>query len=827
MSDMLNLIRGNLNAAQYRAASFRKDAVLQIVAGPGTGKTKTLVSRVAHLLEQGVPARGIVVTTFTNKAADELKDRLGNLLAGTETDFSLVKAGTFHSICYKLLQKHGDKVGLRPKFGIADDAQQVAHLKKVQKQLKTMEKQTKGQKTDTAEENEGDESDKSTKSGSGSESEFSSLFSPFKMKSYISELKVNMSSEDSDDALRLYQQQLDMSNHIDFDDILTKTAELIRKHPEVVSEVETVLVDEFQDTNKIQMELVDLFSRHTPKRSITVIGDPDQSIYKFRFATERNFQEMRDMYPETEVIFLTENYRSTDPILSLAEEVISQDTSRYGGCGQSRKLVGHSDFTATPELVKYANKYKEAVGVAETIRDLRRITKNRLPLNSIAILCRTNRQASMFEEALVAGNIPCYLAEGGPNFWDKSHIRIVLNYLRCAYSDEDRSAFLEAMNNPRRRLSGKTALMITQYLDDNYGGPHSVYDLLHDAAHRKGLINITQPSFEGLRQFMDHVDHLRDLINSKEHYMDEVIEYLLDKVGLDEYVTTMGAREKAYERLSDIGQVSDRFSVITEAADKNLWDNEEFGDVSEQLSPLGQFLNAQALRADNSSNAENGVIISTIHRAKGLEWPVVFVPNLLDGDLPMRMPDSDIDEERRLFFVALTRAKRLLYMSYSREGEPSAFITESVSELTATPTWTTESVNVLLGSLDLDEIDEMGSKIKNTTVPAGGFSGFTTASQLLKDNAKQNITQSAGFKRASELGNGAPATKKMSPVAAASIKPSASSKPKSKGKAQSSIFSFTKKSTVPAAPEDRKGHSDLLKTLPKGTEIKYREKVEK
>ena len=165
MSDMLNLIRGNLNAAQYRAASFRKDAVLQIVAGPGTGKTKTLVSRVAHLLEQGVPARGIVVTTFTNKAADELKDRLGNLLAGTETDFSLVKAGTFHSICYKLLQKHGDKVGLRPKFGIADDAQQVAHLKKVQKQLKTMEKQTKGQKTDTAEENEGDESDKSTKSG--------------------------------------------------------------------------------------------------------------------------------------------------------------------------------------------------------------------------------------------------------------------------------------------------------------------------------------------------------------------------------------------------------------------------------------------------------------------------------------------------------------------------------------------------------------------------------------------------------------------------------------------------------------------------------------
>ncbi|KAG5366296.1 ATP-dependent DNA helicase srs2 [Yarrowia sp. B02] len=817
MSDMLNLIRGNLNAAQYRAASFRKDAVLQIVAGPGTGKTKTLVSRVAHLLEQGVPARGIVVTTFTNKAADELKERLGNLLADSKTDFSLVKAGTFHSICYKLLQKHGDKVGLRPKFGVADDVQQVAHLKKVQKQLRTMEKQKKGENV---------ESDQS-KSGSGSESEFSALFSPFKMKSYISELKVNMAPEDADDALRLYQKQLDMSNHIDFDDILTKTAELIRKHPEVVAEVETVLVDEFQDTNKIQMELVDLFSRHTKQRSITVIGDPDQSIYKFRFATERNFQEMRDMYPDTEVVFLTENYRSTDPILSLAEQVISQDTSRYGGCGQSRKLVGHSDFGAAPELVKYSNKHQEAVGVADTIRDLRRMTKNRLPLNSVAILCRTNRQAAMFEEALVAANIPCYLPEGGSNFWVKPHIRIVLNYLRCAYSDEDRSAFLEAMNIPRRRLSGKTAMLITQYLDDNFGGPHSVYDLLHDAAHRKGLLNITQPSFEGLRQFMDHVDHLRDLINGKEHYIDEVIEYLLDKVGLDEYVTTMGARDKAYERLSEIGQISDRFAVITEAADQNLWDNAESGDVSEQLSPLGQFLNAQALRADNSSNAENGVVISTIHRAKGLEWPVVFVPNLLDGDLPMRMPDSDIDEERRLFFVALTRAKRLLYMSYSREGEPSTFVTEDVSKLTASPNWTTDSINMLLGSLGLEEIDEIGSKIKMTSIPSGGFSGFTTAAQLMKDNAKQSITQSAGFKRASELDTDAPATKKMSPVAAASIKPAAKAKSKSKGKAQSSIFSFTKKSTVPAVPEDHQGHSELLKTLPKGTEIKFREKVER
>jgi DNA helicase-2/ATP-dependent DNA helicase PcrA len=823
MSDMLNLIRGNLNAAQYRAASFRKDAVLQIVAGPGTGKTKTLVSRVAHLLEQGVPARGIVVTTFTNKAADELKERLGALLADSKTNFSLVKAGTFHSICYKLLQKHGDKVGLRPKFGVADDAQQVAHLKRVQKQLKTMEKQKKGKKTEADEE----EPDTLSKSGAGSESEFSSLYSPFKMKSYISELKVNMTSDDSDDALRLYQKQLEMSNHIDFDDILTKTAELIRKHPEVVSEVETVLVDEFQDTNKIQMELVDLFSRHTPQRSITVIGDPDQSIYKFRFATERNFQEMRDMYPDTEVVFLTENYRSTDPILAIAEEVISQDASRYGGCGQSRKLVGHSDFAVTPELTKYANKYKEAVGVAETIRDLRKVTKNRLPLSSIAILCRTNRQASMFEEALVAGNTACYLAEGGANFWDKSHIRIVLNYLRCAYSDEDRSAFMEAMNNPRRRLSGKTAMLISQYLDDNYGGPNSVYDLLHDAAHRKGLLNITQPSFEGLRQFMDHIDHLRDLINSKEYYMDEVIEYLLDKVGLDEYITTMGVREKAYERLSEVGQISDRFSVITEAADNNLWDNEVSGDISEQLSPLGQFLNAQALRADNSGNAENGVIISTIHRAKGLEWPVVFVPNLLDGDLPMRMPDTDIDEERRLFFVALTRAKRLLYMSYSREGEPSTFITENVSALTSTPTWTTESVNMLLGSLGLEEIDEMGSKSKTNATPPGGFSGFTTASQLLKDKAKQSITRSAGFKRTSELDSELPATKKMSPVAAASIKSTTKRKSNAKGKAQSSIFSFTKNSTVPPAPEDRKGHSELLKTLPKGTEIKYREKVEK
>lgn len=805
MTDMLNTIRGNLNAAQYRAASFKKDAVLQIVAGPGTGKTKTLVSRVAHLLEQGVPARGIVVTTFTNKAADELKERLGSLLADSKTDFSLVKAGTFHSICYKLLQKHGDKVGLRPRFGIADDAQQVAHLKRVQKQLKAMERTTKG----LPEESESE----SGKSKSGSDSDFTSLFSPFKMKSYISELKVNMSPEDSDDALRLYQQQLSMSNHIDFDDILTKTAELIRKHPEVVSEVETVLVDEFQDTNKIQMELVDLFSRHTPTRSVTVIGDPDQSIYKFRFATERNFQEMRDMYPDTEVVFLTENYRSTNGILTLAEEVISQDTARYGGCGQSRKLIGHSEFAAVPELTKYPNKFKEAVGVAETIKELRRVTKHRLPFDSVAILCRTNRQAVMFEEALHSSKIPCYLAEGGANFWDKSHIRLVLNYLRCVYSDDDRMAFIEAMNNPRRRLSGKTALLIQQYLDDNYG-VQSTYDLLHDAAHRKGLLNITQNSFEGLRAFMDHIDHLRDMVNSKQHYIDEVIEYLLDKVGLDAYVSSLGAREKAYERLAEIGQIADRFAVITEAAEVNLWDKD--GDYTEQLSPLGQFLNSTALRSDNSSN-ENGVVISTIHRAKGLEWPVVFVPNLMEGDLPMRMADSDIDEERRLFFVALTRAKRLLYMSYSREGEPSAFITEAVTGLTATPQWSTESVNSLLESLGLDPIDEMGSLVKAPPV----MTGFVTASQLMMENAKQSLTAN-GFKRSSDVENGG-AVKKMSQVAAASIKPAKAKK----GKAQSSIFSFTKKSTTPAVPEDRKGHSELMKTLPKGAEVKYREKIER
>lgn len=826
MNDMLSLIRGNLNAAQFRAASFPKDAVLQIVAGPGTGKTKTLVSRVAYLLQQGVPARGIVVTTFTNKAADELKERLGLLLADSGTDFASVKAGTFHSICYKLLQKHGEKVGLRPKFGIADDAQQIGHLKIAQKKLRVLESITKKQAKEdgTTEDAVGDKG-----SGSGTDSGFNSLFSPFKMKSYISELKVNMVPEHSDDALRLYQQQLDLSNHIDFDDILTKTAELIRKYPEVVSEIETVLVDEFQDTNNIQMELVHLFSSQASKRSITVIGDPDQSIYKFRFATERNFQEMRDMYPSTEVVYLTENYRSTDNILNIAEEVISQDVARYGGCGQSRKLVGHSTFSTAPELTKYPNKSKEAVGVADVIKELRRISKNRLPFSSMAILCRTNRIAVMFEEALLAAKIPCYLAEGGANFWDKAHVRIILNYLKCAYSDEDRSAFIEAMNIPRRRLSGKTALVISQYLDDNYGGPKTVYELLSEASQRKGYLNLTQQSFEGLQDFMQHIDHIRHLINTKDVYMDEVMDYLLDKAALDNYVTIMGPREKAYERLADIGQISDRFAVITESQDPNIWDEE--GVESEQLSPMGQFLTSLSLRADPSVDGPQGVTISTIHRAKGLEWPVVFLPNLLDGDLPMRMPDSDIDEERRLFFVALTRAKRLLYMSYSREGEPSAFLTEGVSALTASPQWTTESTNLMLTSLGLEEVDEMGTKpAKVSGPPPGGYSGFTTASQLLKETSKQSITQATGFKRPSEVNNLSnskkPATSGIPSGFSRPPQGLPSAKAKAKSKTQSSIFSFTKKSSVQRAPEDRAGHNPILRTLPKNAQLKYREKAD-
>jgi DNA helicase-2/ATP-dependent DNA helicase PcrA len=648
----------NLNKSQHAAVSSFADT-LAILAGPGSGKTHTLTSRTAWLLAQGLQPWNVIVATFTVKAAREMKERIGKLIGnGMESKLIL---GTFHSISRRYLARYGHLIDIRKDFGIADSADSLAIIKRIIKRFdfnidpKAARSRISGRKARTSVIEEGEVRKSAAKSVEADEFE----------KCYIE-----------------YEDALQRSNLLDYDDLLLRCANLLRKHPSCVSNVEAVLIDEFQDTNLVQFDLMRLFAAQ--KKRITIVGDPDQSIYGFRAAEIKNYKRMIHQYPDTVTIALEENYRSSGAILLTALNVIEQDSSRV-----AKSLLPTHTVGTRPVLRKLAGAHKEAEWIVTEIQRIKGLTGDLMDLNDFAILLRSASLSRLIETALgktgiayrMVGELLCFSRSiyshltivGGLRFYDRVEIKTILDYLRVISQPDNNDALARIINTPSRRIGEST---IKSLLKEADGAKITLWSLVLGIVQGKltAKTRLKNPTEKNLSSFVNIILTARAKMSGPvEERMStvELINFVLKKTEFEEWlVEHHGDIHKArWENVQElITQATDFEDAISFGYEDETLPGIDGLEQEEDSDYLSKFLANVALASEvKKDDAEEGltaqVTISTIHAAKGLEWPVVFIPATYQGSIPHSRAE-DTNEERRLLYVAMTRAKALLYMSY-------------------------------------------------------------------------------------------------------------------------------------------------------------------
>ncbi|PMD48160.1 UvrD-helicase-domain-containing protein [Hyaloscypha variabilis F] len=678
----------NLNKSQHAAVSSFADT-LAILAGPGSGKTHTLTSRTAWLLAQGLQPWNVIVATFTVKAAREMKERIGKLIGnGMESKLIL---GTFHSISRRYLARYGHLIDIRKDFGIADSSDSLAIIKRIVKRFdfnidpKVARSRISGRKARTSVVEEGEARKSATKSVEAEEFE----------RCYIE-----------------YEDALKRSNLLDYDDLLLRCVDLLRKHPSCVSNVEAVLIDEFQDTNLVQFDLMRLFAAH--KKRITIVGDPDQSIYGFRAAEIKNYRRMLHQYPDTVTIALEENYRSSGAILLSALNVIEQDSSRVAKSLLPTHIVG-----TRPVLRKLAGAHKEAEWIVTEIQRIKGLTGDLLDLNDFAVLLRSASLSRLIETALGKAGI-AYRMVGGLRFYDRVEIKTILDYLRVINQPDNNDALARIINTPSRRIGEST---IKSLLEEADQAKMTLWSLVLGIVQGKlsAKTQLKNPTEKNLSSFVHIILTARAKLSGPvEERMStvELIYFVLKKIDYEEWLVehhgdVHKARwENVQELITQATDFQDAISFGYEDETLPGIDGLEQRDDSDQLS---KFLANVALASEVKKDDEEGisvaqVTISTIHAAKGLEWPVVFIPATYQGSIPHSRAE-DTNEERRLLYVAMTRAKALLYMSYSLKNSQG-------EETTLSPFLTPPSLAPLL--------DQKGPSLRSSTVQS--------ISQILRRN---------------------------------------------------------------------------------------------
>ncbi len=632
-----------LNEAQ-RAAVASPASVLQVLAPPGSGKTKTLTARVAHLIaHEGLAPRNIIVCTFTVKAAREMKERIRSLVGnGVESQLVL---GTFHSVARRFLVAYGHLIGLPKNFGIADSQDSLAILKRIIKRRPGALEPSAARSRISSLKAKGIACDQHASSKSVEKQEFALIYSD-------------------------YEENLKLSNLLDYDDILLRCVELLRHQPGCVSHVEAVLIDEFQDTNNVQYELMCLFAQH--RNSITIVGDPDQSIYGFRSAEIKNLKRMQRQFADTMVIVLEENYRSSGSILLSALEVIEQDESR-----PAKKLLPTHCTGERPVLRRIPSAHAEAEWIVTEIQRCMLLTGNMFIRSDFAILLRSASLSRHIESAFGKAGIP-YRMVGGLKFFDRAEIKVVLDYLRVINLPDHSNALLRVLNVPSRKI-----------------GDVTIKNLVHEAENRKMtlwnvVLQIAQGSRRpdtklstqaetGLKAFVNVILTSRaKLLQPTESpfSLGEFIHGLLKRLRFQDFLKKAYPSEEFETRWSNVeelvAQASDP-SMISEGPSLGIEQDlsedggTERNDSTTREDALARFLANILLSTDIERNSETEpvteqVTISTIHAAKGLEWPVVFIPAAFEGSIPHSRAE-DTDEERRLLYVGMTRAQSLLYVS--------------------------------------------------------------------------------------------------------------------------------------------------------------------
>ena len=648
----MDTILVGLNEAQ-RSAVTSPASVLQILAPPGSGKTKTLTSRVAYLLShQQCKPWNIICLTFTIKSAREMKERISKLIgSGLETKLVL---GTFHSVCRRYLVTYGHLIGVRKGFGIADSSDTVSIITRIVKRLKlNLDPKVARSRISS-----------SKARGIG----YAELGLDITKKR-------NVDQQEFVTVFEAYEDHLFASNLLDYDDLLLRCVDLLRQHPACVSNVEAVLIDEFQDTNLVQFDLMRLFA--VKNKCITTVGDPDQSIYGWRSAEIKNLRRMQKQYPDTLAIHLEDNYRSSGAILLAALEVIQQDDSRP----QKPLLPTHCPGTI-PVLRRLPSAAIEASWIVSEIQRTMALTGSLLDYSDFAVLLRSASLSRHIESVMGKIGIP-YRMVGGYRFFDRVEVKILLDYLRVVSQPNNSDALGRILNVPSRRIGDTTIKTLVEDADKK---KLSLWDLLR--AIRQGRITsnvkISKATEHSIGSLMNIIQVARNkLLDTKNPYSPkQILEFVLKKLEFQSYL------EKTYPedheaRWANVEELQAQASDVSvdglkngiEALDASEESLPRIDGIAQEVSNIGEealsrFLANVALsteiQRDDETNDEGisqeRVTISTIHAAKGLEWPVVFIPSAYEGSIPHSRAE-DTDEERRLLYVAMTRAQALLYMS--------------------------------------------------------------------------------------------------------------------------------------------------------------------
>lgn len=644
-----NAILDGLNAAQ-RSAVTSPAAVLQILAPPGSGKTKTLTSRVAYLLSHhGYKPWNTLCLTFTIKSAKEMKERIVKLI-GRDCGSRII-LGTFHSVCRRYLVSYGHLINIYKGFGIIDSSDSAAIVNRIVKRLKLTI------------------NPKAARSRISSSKAKGVGYADIKSSSAK---KMNVDQQEFAMVFEAYEAHLATSNLLDYDDLLLRCVDLLQHHPACVSNVEAVLIDEFQDTNNVQFDLMSLFAaRH---KRITTVGDPDQSIYGWRSAEIKNLKRMQKQYPDTLIVHLQDNYRSAGAILLAALEVIQQDVSRP----PKPLLPTHCPGTV-PVLRRIPSAAIEASWIVSEIARCKGLSGELLTYTDCAILLRSASLSRHIESALGKSGIP-YRMVGGRRFFDRIEIKILLDYLRVVHQPENSDALARILNTPSRRVGD---LAIKTMLEEAAERHITLWTLIRDVTQGNMRIKtrITKTAEQGLGSVISLIVNAKQKMQNPENHYEpkQLLEFLIKKLDFKSYLEKTHPEDyearwaNVDELMSQAASYSPDGSELSSSDDDEMLPNIE--GISQSFTYgagelLSKFLANIALSTElqqDESLTEDGrpqdyVTISTIHSAKGLEWPIVFIPSAYEGSIPHSRAE-DIDEERRLLYVAMTRAQALLYIS--------------------------------------------------------------------------------------------------------------------------------------------------------------------
>ena len=638
-----DLFRG-LNDEQKKGVGTTEGPVL-ILAGAGSGKTRVLTHRVAHLIgDLGVPPYRIMAITFTNKAAKEMRERIDSLV-GFGSD--QVWVSTFHSACVRILRSYIDRIGYDTHFTIYDADDQKSLMKQI---CKDMEIDTKRFKEKTF----------LNKISSAKDE----LINP---EEYMNRAAGDFMKVRDAQVYREYQHRLRQNNALDFDDILMLTVELFKVAPEVLnyyqSRIQYLMVDEYQDTNTAQFEFVRLLAGS--RKNLCVVGDDDQSIYKFRGANIYNILNFEKYYPNAEVIKLEQNYRSTQVILDAANAVIKNNNGR-----KEKALWTENDKGDKITFRQFDSGYEEAEYIALDIHG--KVYRKECNYGDCAILYRTNAQSRLLEEKLVRENIP-YKIFGGVNFYQRMEVKDLIAYLKTIDNAADEIAVRRIINVPRRGIGATTLQKVADFAAEN---DMNYYTALEHAEHIPSLGRTAG-------KIMDFVKFIQDLReNAQEMSVASLLKTLIEKTGYAEDLKAENTDESK-SRLENIDE------LISKAI--------SYQDTAEEPS-LSGFLEEVALIAEIDALDEESdyVALMTLHSAKGLEFPNVYMAGMEDGLFPSYMSmvsednDAEMEEERRLAYVGITRAKEHLTMTMARMrmvrgemqyGAVSQFVKEIPREL--------------------------------------------------------------------------------------------------------------------------------------------------